>query len=243
MVKEVFYLDGVVGKAKADFTLRACITASDRSAVPTANLTITEIAGSNGGYEVAHPDYSEDLILFLVLTTDTSKYAAIRLSAATGIIPAVPGAAMTLTVAYDAAKTAAQRADVTAARDAVLAEAGAIVALPVMQGSIYTATAAQQTVVQIIRGDTPRIYFDLAANYTGWTIWLGAKAALSDAGYAIAVKQGVWTDATKGQGYIDLTSAETATVRKLLAEIELRSAAQTLTAMKFVLDIKDDVIK
>lgn len=87
-VKEVFYIDGVTSMVKANWTVRACIKASDRSTVSTANLTITEIANSNGGYEVAHPDYTEDLLLFLALTSDTTKYAALRLSAATGIVPA-----------------------------------------------------------------------------------------------------------------------------------------------------------
>src|SRR3990172_8655689 len=85
---------------------------------------------------------------------------------------------------------------------------GALV-LPVMQGAVYTAVAVQSREVVIVQGDTPRLTFDLDADYTGWTIKFGAKAQVADAAYVIAVKDGVWTDAGLGQGYVDLTAAET----------------------------------
>lgn len=111
-VKEIFYLDGVTGKTKADFTLRACVTSGTLSAVSTTDLTITEIANSNGGYEAAFPyAFSEDVILFLALTADATKYAAIRMSRATGVVPLA---------------TAAQPGDVTAARDVLAAEINAL---------------------------------------------------------------------------------------------------------------------
>lgn len=119
---------------------------------------------------------------------------------------------------------------------------GSSVVLPVMQGAVYEATAMQSREVRIVRGDTPRITFDLGADYTGWTIKFGAKANLSDTTYAIAVKDGTWTDASKGQGYVDLTSVETANAGVLIGELELRNGDQRLTAIRFKIVILEDVI-
>lgn len=123
------------------------------------------------------------------------------------------------------------------------ATANGTVVLPVMQGSVYTATATQSREVTVIRGDTPRVYFDLGANYAGWAAFFGAKAQPKDAAYVIAVKSATWTDATKGQGYIDLTATDTGTSRTLFGELELVNGTQHLTAMKFTLKILEDVIK
>jgi len=123
------------------------------------------------------------------------------------------------------------------------------ITLPVMQGSVYTATATPFREVPIVRGDSPTVTFELfdsdgnPANYTGWTPKFGAKASPSDTAYVIAVKDAVWVDASKGQGYVALTSTDTATVKKLYAEIELRNGDQRLTAIKFVLKIMEDVIR
>lgn len=119
----------------------------------------------------------------------------------------------------------------------------ASVVLPVMQGQVYTAVASQSREVVIIRGDTPRITFDLGADYTGWTPKFGAKAKPKDSAYIIAVREATWTDATKGQGYVDLTAADTATSRTLFGELELVNGDQHLTAMKFTLKIIEDVIR
>lgn len=117
------------------------------------------------------------------------------------------------------------------------------VVLPVLQGQAYTAVAAQSKEISIIRGDTIRITFDLGTNYSaGWTPKFGAKSNPADTAYVIAVKDATWTDATKGQGYVDLTSTETGAVGRLYGEIELRNGAQRLTAIKFVLKISQDVI-
>ncbi|MRR15696.1 MAG: hypothetical protein EG826_04480 [Deltaproteobacteria bacterium] len=115
--------------------------------------------------------------------------------------------------------------------------------LPVMQGVVYTATAVKNREVVIVQGDTPRIIFDLGADYTGWTPYFGAKAALGDTAYAIAPKAGAWSDAAEGAGYIDLTAIDTAIRGRYPAEIELRNGTQRLTAMKFTLKIIDAVIK
>ena len=120
--------------------------------------------------------------------------------------------------------------------------AASSVVLPVMQGSVYTATALQGREVVIVRGDTPQITFDLGADYTGWTPRFGAKAALGNTDYIIDPKDGSWSDASKGQGYVALTALETATTGRFFAEIEIRKDAQRLTAMKFYLKIVEGVI-
>lgn len=118
-----------------------------------------------------------------------------------------------------------------------------LVALPALQGQVYTAVATQSKDVSIVRGDTPRITFDLGADYTGWTPRFGAKASPVDTSYVIAVKNATWTDASKGQGYVDLTATDTAASGKLFGEIELVNGTQHLTAIKFNLKIVEDVIK
>jgi hypothetical protein len=117
------------------------------------------------------------------------------------------------------------------------------VILPVIQGQVYTATAIQGAEVVIVQGDTPTITFDFDDDYTGWTPYFGAKAALADTVYAIDPKAGTWIDDALGQGTVVLTAAETATVGKYYAEIELRNGTQCLTAMKFTLKIIGEVIK
>ena len=115
--------------------------------------------------------------------------------------------------------------------------------LPVMQGQVYTATAIQDREVIIVQGDTPRITFDLGANYAGWTPRFAAKDSLTDDSYFIAPKECTWTTATGGMGYVELTASETALRGKYHAEIELSQGAQRLTAMRFTLKIIAAIIK
>lgn len=119
---------------------------------------------------------------------------------------------------------------------------GTSMVLPAIQGQAYTAVALQSKEVTIVRGDTPRIVFDLGADYTGWSPKFGAKASAADTAYVIAVKDGAWTAEATGVGYIDLTAAETATAGRLYAELELRNGASRLTAVKFTLKIVEDII-
>lgn len=121
--------------------------------------------------------------------------------------------------------------------------AGGSIVLPVMQGAVYEATAMQGREVRVVRGDTPRIIFDLGEDFVGWSAMFAAKKGIDDATYAIAVKDCTWSDASKGQGYVELTSSETATVGVLVGEIELRLDALRLTAMRFKLAVLEDVIK
>jgi hypothetical protein len=120
--------------------------------------------------------------------------------------------------------------------------ASGVVVLPVMQGEVYSAVATQDKEVTIVKGDTPRIIFDLGLNYTGWTIWFAAKEKMSDTSYIISLRQVTWSDASLGQGYIDLSASDTNIMGKFFAELELRQGAQRLTAMKYKLTVIDDVI-
>jgi hypothetical protein len=123
--------------------------------------------------------------------------------------------------------------------DGKVSERGMI--LPVMQGRV-SATIIQDRKVDIVQGDTPRLTFDFNDDYSGWTPYFGAKAKLTDTDYAINPKAATWTDATKGQGYVDLTAAETATAGKYFAEIELRNGTSRLTPIKLTLIINPQVI-
>jgi hypothetical protein len=118
----------------------------------------------------------------------------------------------------------------------------AVVVLPVMQGRVYSATAVQGRDVVVVQGDTPRVVFDLGADYSTWTPYVAAKANLEDAVYLIAPKAGAWSAPASGQGYVDLTAADTAAIGRHFAEIELRNGEARLTAMKFRLKIIDAVI-
>jgi hypothetical protein len=120
---------------------------------------------------------------------------------------------------------------------------GNTIIFPVMQGQVYTATAVQKRTVEIIRGDTPTISFNLGADYTGWTPYFGAKSALADTTYAINPKSGSWVNAALGTGTVELTATETATAGQYYAEIELRRGESKLTAMQYLLTILEDVIK
>lgn len=123
--------------------------------------------------------------------------------------------------------------------DGKVSERGMI--LPVMQGRV-SATIIQDRRVEIVQGDTPRLTFDFDDDYTGWTPYFGAKAKLADTDYAIDPKAATWLNATTGQGYVDLTAAETATVGKFFGEIELRNGDSRLTPIKFTLIIIGAVI-
>lgn len=268
MVKEVFCLDGVTGKVKGDFTLRTCVKASDRSVVPTANLMITEIADSNGGYEVAHPDYSEDLILFLALTSDTTKYAAIRLSAATGVVPntVIPDNA-TIAAAKASADAAARPVDVTAARDAILvplqdaafglarldAEIDALPAavqaaipaavIPVLTGAIQDLSPATQRLI-CTQGENRSIPYDLKVQYPGRIPYFAARKKIDDATYLIEPRLTRKSDDQRG--FVDLTAADLAQVGEMVGEIELRVAADATNVLKpiqFLLKVKKAVIR
>ncbi len=116
------------------------------------------------------------------------------------------------------------------------------VALPVMQGGTYSSVALQSRELRIVRGDTPRITFDLRQDYSGWVVFFASKINTLAQDYAISPKQGIWTDAVMGQGYVALAATDTANSGKYLAELELRNGDQRLTVMQFVLTILADVI-
>lgn len=111
------------------------------------------------------------------------------------------------------------------------------IVLPPITGRAYSSVVQQNVKVDIVQGDTPRLTFDVEEDYSGWSVYFGAKTKASDSVYVIDPKEGGWTDASVGQGYIDLTSTDTSTVGKIYGEIELRNGDQRLTPIKFTLNI------
>lgn len=112
-------------------------------------------------------------------------------------------------------------------------------------GSIQASYAQSGAIVEVVQGDSPAIPYDLATNLTGYTVWFGAKKDLSDATYSMAAKEitASMTDILNGRGTIPLTTAETAIAPgAYAAEIEIRKGADVLTAMKFTLRVKGQVI-
>jgi len=130
-----------------------------------------------------------------------------------------------------------------ALRDNPGGSAGGSIVLPVLEGAVYSSLAVQNKEVNIVRGDTPTIFFDLHGDYTDWTAEFGAKVNPKDTEYVIAPISCTWTDPVKGQGFFELTSAETANEAKLVGEIALSKDTKHLTAIRFILRIIEDVIK
>lgn len=128
---------------------------------------------------------------------------------------------------------------------AYLSAATPVSVLP-FSGSVQASYAQSGATVEVIQGDSPAIPYDLATNLTGYTVWFGAKKDLADAAYSIAVKEitASVTDVLNGRGTIPLTTAETTTLALgvYAAEIEIRKGADVLTAMKFTLRVKGQVI-
>lgn len=120
----------------------------------------------------------------------------------------------------------------------------AVVAFPVMESTLYTATVQNQKEVQLVRGDTHRIYFDFGGDYSAWTPYFAVKERVDDIGYLIGPKVCQWTDSSNGEGYVDVTSVETATaVSQAIAEIELQCGTERYTMSQFYWTILRDVIR
>ena len=113
------------------------------------------------------------------------------------------------------------------------------VALPVVRGQVYTATAFSEAIVEVVQGDTPTITFDLDADYSGWAISFHAKVNLADEDYYIDPKAGSWTDAANGVGQVLLTAADTGTVGTYYADLTLTSGSSVLTAIRYRIQVVD----
>ncbi|MBI5587708.1 MAG: hypothetical protein HY889_05000 [Deltaproteobacteria bacterium] len=119
-----------------------------------------------------------------------------------------------------------------------------VVVLP-YSGSVQASYAKDGLMVEVIQGDSVSIPYDLATDLTGWTVRFGAKGSVADTAYAIAVKDitSFVTDLTNGRGLIPLTTAETSLAPgNYLGEIEIRKDNQVVTAMRFTVKIKGQVI-
>ena len=123
-------------------------------------------------------------------------------------------------------------------------EGSTIVVLP-FSGSVQASYAQEGLSVEIIQGDSISIPYDLATDLTGWNVLFAAKASLDVAEYSIEVKDitASLTDVLNGRGVIPLTAVETGlTPGSYIAEIEIRKGAEVITAMRFVLNVKRQVI-
>ena len=117
-----------------------------------------------------------------------------------------------------------------------------VIAAPTI-GAVSAASAIRSRELDIIRGDTPTLTFDLGADYTGTEAWYAAKVNPADTEYAIGPIQATWTDAAHGICTVSLTSAQNATVGKFFAELQLRNGDERLTVVQQTLNVKPDVIR
>ncbi len=116
------------------------------------------------------------------------------------------------------------------------------VALPVMQGQVYSAVATQYQSIKIVQGDTPSITFNLGANYTGWTPEFAASPAPGSP-LSMPLRNAAWTSAALGEGQIALSASDTATPGIFMGELKLVNGSQVLTAMRFKIQVLPAVVQ
>ena len=123
--------------------------------------------------------------------------------------------------------------------------AGGATILP-FQGNVSYETVTQGVDVHVVRGDSVSIPYSIGKNVTGGTLWFGAKAGLSDNGYAVPLRDvtsGI-TDPSTGTGLIKLSVSDTTvSARRYYAEVEMRRPGEVNTVLKFYLWIDQDVIR
>lgn len=122
---------------------------------------------------------------------------------------------------------------------------GGVTVLP-FQGNISYETVTQGVDVHVVHGDSLTIPYSIGKDVSGWTLWFGAKASLSNTGYSIPLREitsGV-TDPSTGSGLINLSVTDTTVpARRYYAEIEMRKPGSVNTVLKFYLWIDQDVIR
>lgn len=134
-------------------------------------------------------------------------------------------------------------ADIAAVADGVKAAIPAAV-IPVLQGSAFRDVAPTTTIVQVRRGETISIPYDLGADYVGYTPWFGARLGIDSATYAIAPR--AVRKVTNRTGFIDLVPSDLAAQGNLSGELEIRKDSdptQVLKPCSFMLQVKKAVIR
>jgi hypothetical protein len=121
-------------------------------------------------------------------------------------------------------------------------DASTLVVLPVMQGKVAAPTFVQSKPIQLISKTTPTLTFDFGTNYSGWTVYFGMKNKITDTAYIVSPKTGTWIDNTKGQGYVTLSSTDTATPGNYAGELLLINGASRLPAIEYNIQISKGVI-
>lgn len=106
------------------------------------------------------------------------------------------------------------------------------------------------TQIKVFRGDTPTLQFTfvdvdgVAIDLTGATIKMVAKLDASDTDANAKIDTSVTAiDAVNGKAEVKLTTTETATVQRLIADIQANFGAGTTiqTLLQFDLIIQEDI--
>lgn len=119
---------------------------------------------------------------------------------------------------------------------------GVSIIMPALAGTISQSYALSAQVVSLVRGDSTRLTFNLGVDRTGWDPYFAMRVKGSGR-YVVPEKAASWIDATLGTGYVDLSAVENVVVGTMEAEIELRNGEQRNTAMRFSVNVIDDVVK
>ena len=123
---------------------------------------------------------------------------------------------------------------------------GSSIVIPVITGQPTLIRLTDSVSLQILRGDSYRVTFSLGSNYTGYTGQFAAKLRGADGSlsptYSIPLRSIVWTDATIGAGYVDLTAADTAVIGLYTGEIQLTDGTHVRTPKQYTIGITADII-
>ena len=125
---------------------------------------------------------------------------------------------------------------------------GGVNVISALDGTIQAKYAADGGTVEVVRGDTVSIPYDLTVDMTGKKLYFAVKKKAGDSVFAIDTKEitSSITDAAEGQGVIPLLTAELDIAPASYdAEVEMRNndgSSNPLTVLKFQLKVVEQVI-
>lgn len=120
--------------------------------------------------------------------------------------------------------------------------------LSALSGTIQAKYAASGGVVEVVRGDTVSIPYDLTVDMTSKKLYFAAKKKAGDSNFSIATKEITSSiiSASDGTGVIPITTAELGiAVNDYDAELEMRDddgSSSPITVLKFTLRVVEQVI-
>lgn len=130
-----------------------------------------------------------------------------------------------------------------------LATNGRVSVVSALDGTVQAKYASDGGAVEVVRGDTVSIPYDLTVDMTSKKLYVAAKKQAGDSTYMIAVTEitSSITDAAEGQGVIPLTSAMLTVLppQTYDAELEMRDddgVSSPITVLKFTLKVVEQVI-